>query len=214
MADVTVYGPPQSTYLRTVRMALEEKGVAYDLEPVEFGSDAHRALHPFLKVPAFKHGDVHLYETAAISYYVSATFDGTSLTPSDVMGRAKMLGWISAIIDYIYPTGVVDIVIERVAVPARGGTSDEDKIVAAKPKLAEQLGVVNAALGASSYLAGDELSLADLYLAPIVFYLKGIPDGEEPLAGKDNIDAWFNRIAARDSFAKTIPPMPQQQAAQ
>ena len=214
MADVTVYGPPQSTYLRTVRMALEEKGVAYDLTEVDFGSDSHRALHPFLKVPAFRHGDVRLYESAAIGYYVSATFDGVSLTPSDTLGRAHMLGWMSATIDYIYPTGIIDMVLERVVVPMRGGTTNEEKIAAAKPKLAEQLAIVDAALASSDHLAGPDLSFADLFLAPIVFYLKGIPDGEEPLAGKSNIDAWFNRMASRESFAKTIPPMPQQQAAQ
>ncbi|MDA0260737.1 MAG: glutathione S-transferase, partial [Proteobacteria bacterium] len=146
MADISVYGPPQSTYLRTVRMALEEKTVPYELVDVEFGSEAHRALHPFLKVPAFKHGDVHLYETAAIGYYVNATFDGISLTPSDTLGRAHMLGWISSTVDYIYPTGIVDVVQERVVVPMRGGTTDEDKISAAKPKLTEQLDVVEKAL--------------------------------------------------------------------
>ena len=119
-----------------------------------------------------------------------------------------------ALHDYIYPTGIVDIVIERVVVPMRGGTTDEEKITAAKPKLTEQLAVIDAALASTPHLAGADLSLADLYLAPIVFYLKGIPDGEEPLAEKNNIEAWFNRIASRDSFAKTIPPMPQQQAAQ
>ena len=214
MADVTVFGPPQSTYLRTVRMALEEKGVPYDLEDVEFGSRVHRTLHPFLKVPAFKHGDIHLYETAAISYYVAAIFDGVSLTPGDALGRAHMLGWMSATIDYIYPTAIVDIVIERVVVPMRGGSSDEAKINTAKPKLAEQLAVMDAALGSSPYFAGQDMSLADLYLAPIVFYLKGMPDAGEALAGKNNIDAWFDRMASRESFTKTMPPMPQQQAAQ
>ena len=102
MSDVIVFGPPQSTYTRTVRMALEEKGVDYELAEVDFGSESHRAVHPFVKVPAFRHGDVHLYETAAISYYISATFDGISLTPSDTLGRARMLGWMSATIDYIY----------------------------------------------------------------------------------------------------------------
>ena len=63
MSDVIVYGFAPSTYVRTARLALEEKGVAHELSPVEFGSDAHLMLHPFARIPAFAHGDVRLYET-------------------------------------------------------------------------------------------------------------------------------------------------------
>ncbi len=35
MNDVIVFGYPQSTYVRTVRMSLEEKGIPYALEPVD-----------------------------------------------------------------------------------------------------------------------------------------------------------------------------------
>ena len=34
MSEVTVYGAPYSTYVRAVRLALEEKGVPYDLVEV------------------------------------------------------------------------------------------------------------------------------------------------------------------------------------
>ena len=35
MADVKIYGAPQSTYVRTARMICEEKGIDYDLEVVD-----------------------------------------------------------------------------------------------------------------------------------------------------------------------------------
>ena len=35
MADPIVYGNPFSTYTRTARMAFEEKGVAFTLDPVD-----------------------------------------------------------------------------------------------------------------------------------------------------------------------------------
>ena len=37
MSDVILYGPPQSTYVRTARMACEEKGVPYT--QVEYALD-------------------------------------------------------------------------------------------------------------------------------------------------------------------------------
>ena len=38
MANPTVHGPNFSTYVRTVRLALEEKGQAYDLNEVNIFS--------------------------------------------------------------------------------------------------------------------------------------------------------------------------------
>ena len=70
MTDVTLYGFPSSSYTWSARMACEEKGISHDLEAIEFGSDEHKALHPFAKIPVMKHGDLVLYETAAICQYI------------------------------------------------------------------------------------------------------------------------------------------------
>ena len=53
-----VFGAPYSVYVRAVRLALEEKGVHYELVPVDiFASEGvpaeHKARHPFGKIPAF-----------------------------------------------------------------------------------------------------------------------------------------------------------------
>src|SRR5918994_5343444 len=74
MADVTLYGIPISTYVRSVRMALAEKGVSYDL--VEGWADHPEIAkrQPFGKIPAFRHGDFELYEAFAIARYVDEAF--------------------------------------------------------------------------------------------------------------------------------------------
>src|SRR5690606_33774354 len=66
MAKPVVYGPAYSTYTRTCRLALEEKGADYDLVEVDIFSGAnttpeHLARHPFGKVPAFAHDGLELY---------------------------------------------------------------------------------------------------------------------------------------------------------
>lgn len=42
-------------------MICAEKGVAHRLEKIQLGSDEHRPLHPFAKMPIFDHGDVLHY---------------------------------------------------------------------------------------------------------------------------------------------------------
>ena len=90
MADIIIYGAAMSTYVRTARMACEEKGVVYDLLEVDHLSDEYREVHPFAKMPAMRHGDFVLYETDAIARYVDEAFEGPPLQPADVRARARM----------------------------------------------------------------------------------------------------------------------------
>lgn len=80
-----VFGAPYSVYVRAVRLALEEKGIAYELVPIDiFASDGpppeHLMRHPFGKIPAFEHAGFRLYEAEAITRYIDEAFDGPPAT--------------------------------------------------------------------------------------------------------------------------------------
>jgi glutathione S-transferase len=205
MPDVTIYGPAMSTHVRTARMTCVEKGVAHAREDVDFRSVAYRSLHPFNRVPAMRHGDFVLYETAAICRYIDRAFQGPPLQPTEAKALARMDQWMSAVLDYVFDIMVRELIWERLMVPTRGGQPDEAKIAAAVPKVAHQLAVFNAPLGAAPFLAGAALSLADLALFPPIFYLKLVPEGTAALAKVPALSAWFDRMAARPSAAATDP---------
>ena len=188
MTDITVYGIPLSTYVRTVRMALVEKGVGYDLEAVGPHTPEIDALHPWGKVPVFRHGDLEFFETQAICRYIDEMFDGPALQPSYPGGRARMQQWISAYCDNAYRSLGCDLVIQRLAVPKMGGTPDEERIAAAVPEARKCLGIFDEALAGHEFLAGGSLTLADLFLAPMVFYLPMTPEGEALLPEFSNIN--------------------------
>ena len=102
MSDPIVYGPNYSTYARSARLALEEKGVPYRLEEVDLmqggtTQPAYLKRQPFAKVPAFEHDGFPLYETAAIERYVDETFPGPKLQPDDSKRRARMTQIVSVI---------------------------------------------------------------------------------------------------------------------
>jgi len=214
MAEVKIFGFPQSTYVRTARMICEEKGVAYDLDPIEFGSEAHLAVHPFGKMPGFRHGELTLYETAAIGAYVDECFDGPALRPRDAAERAHMVQWISATNDYGYQALIRGLVIPRFVLPSRGETLDEAAIKENIPAVERFLGVADTALQANDYLAGDSLSIADLMLVPCVFYVSMTPEGKALMPKYEGVTAWLERVMARPSFGATMPPAPEQEAAE
>src|SRR5260370_28342586 len=133
-----VFGAPYSVYVRAVRPALEQKGIAYELVPVDIlapsGPPAdHMKRHPFGKIPAFEHEGFRLYEAGAITRYVDEMFAGPSLQPADPRSRARMTQIIGILDSYAYRTLVWDIYVERVARPATRSAADQVRIAAALP---------------------------------------------------------------------------------
>ena len=81
-----VFGAPYSVYVRAVRLALEEKDIAYELVPVDVfapgGPPAEHLLrHPFGNIPAFEHAGFRLYEAAAITRYIDEALPGPRSNP-------------------------------------------------------------------------------------------------------------------------------------
>jgi glutathione S-transferase len=158
-------GVPQSVYVRTARMAFEEKGVAYSLTPAHPGSSRVNALHPFGKIPVMRHGNFSLFESKAIATYIDRLFEGPALIPRDPRGAAVVEQWVSAVNTSIFPTAV--IYMQANASPiGPDGLRDETVVAETVPKISRYVEVLNTAVSATGYFAGNEFSLADMYLLP------------------------------------------------
>jgi glutathione S-transferase len=209
MADVTIYGFAQSTFVRTACMACVEKGATYERIDMRPHSPELLAHSPTGKMPAFRHGGVHLWETSAITRYVDATFPGPRLQPEDRNARIQMELWISMIADSFDKAIVRRIVLPRAGfIPA-----DEADIRAAAERTDQLLAIAEQTLEQRTWLAGEQLTLADLYLAPIVFWLEKMPEGQALLPKYPAIQRWYQAMTERESFEATIPPMPGQSEA-
>lgn len=210
MANPTIYGPDYSTYVRTTRLAHEEKGVAYDLVPVDILSGEavkppHSDRHPFGKVPAYEHDGFTLYETPAIIRYVDQVFDGPSLVPSDARHAARMTQVVSIMESYGYPCLLGTIVWQRIVVPMVGGEPDQSLIDGAQDRAATVLKALADIKGANAFMAGPELSLADIFVAPVFDYLMATPDAEALLKPHGSLREWWSTVSARETMAKTAP---------
>ncbi len=190
--ELTLYGFAPSTYVRTARLACVDKGVPHQLAPLDFKAPSHLALHPFGKMPVLEHGDVRLFETAAILDYVDGTFDGPSRTPSAPLGRARMRQWMSAAADVLYPTVVGAMLVD--------GGPDEAAVANAR----ERLAVLDRALDGARFLAGDALSLADVYVLPMVTFAASQPAGPTILDGLDRLSRWRESLEERPGFSTTM----------
>ena len=212
MANPVVYGPRFSTYTRSVLLALEEKGAAYEVEEINILEGAHQtpehlARHPFAKVPAFSHDGFDLYEVCAILSYVDAAFPGVGLQPGDAKAKARMHQVMGIIDSYAYPAFITQIVIPRVVVPMLGGETDEAAVKAALPQAEKCVSALERLINGNKFVAGSALSLADLHLVPVYDYLSQTPEGETLLANAPGLRGWWNGVKDRESVTKTRPKL-------
>ena len=204
-ATVVLLGDPRSSYVRTARMGLAEKGVKYTLQPLAPHTPEILAVHPFGRLPGFRDGRVMLFETSAILRYVDEAFPGPSLVPGTVRDRARCEQWVSAINAYIDGTMVRRYVLQYLFPKGAGGQPDRAVIDASAKEMEQQLAILDRAYGGNDYLAGKALSMADLFLAPILYYVERFPEGQALLAKSPNVMRAQGVIRERASFRETVP---------
>lgn len=210
---VTLHGPAYSTYARTARLALEEKGVDYALEEVDILTGANQtaaylARHPWGKVPAFEHDGFALFETLAIARYVDEAFAGPALQPADARARARMTQICGVVDSYGYGAMIGKAFWQAAIVPMQGGTPDEAVLAEGLAGGEKALSAIAAlATPGTAGLCGAAITLADLFLVPVLEYFVMVPAGAAMLARLPVLAAWHAGIAGRPSVVKTRPKL-------
>lgn len=205
-----LYGWAFSNYVRAVRILLLEKKVDYHFETVTFQDltvDDFTRLHPFRRVPVLVHDRKIIYESQAILHYIDESFDGGSFQPKTPLERARMHQWMSVTVSYIQPIAIGQIFVQRVYIPENGGQGDEGTIKRAVIAIASHLDVLETAL-TQPYLVGDSITLADIFMAPVLLSMKLAPEGEQLINSRPQLKTWLDRLAKRPSFVETAVPVP------
>ncbi len=209
---LAVHGYRYSVYNRIARLALAEKGTAYErVEVNPFSPDlpaSYLALHPFGRVPTLFHGDFVLYETAAITRYVDRAFPGPALQPTDARQLARMDQVIAVTDAYGYWPLVRQVFSHAVFRPASGNASDAGEIERGLATSRKVLGALEALASGNDYIVGTRLSLADLHLGAMIAYFAQASEGAALLAEQPRLAAWWRRLSSRPSFAATDPGLP------
>jgi glutathione S-transferase len=192
---------------RVVRMFMAEKGI--DLPKVEVDlRGAENRREPYLKVnpsgqcPALELDDgTVLAEVTAICEYLDEVNKGTpSLIGDTPAERAATRMW----------TRRVDL---NIVEPALNGFRFAEGLkmfqsrVRCIPQAAddlkatarEKLTWLDGQMAGKTYLTGNKLSLADIFLFPMLDFLKTVGQGIDP--AHKNLSAWYDRMKARPSAA-------------
>ena len=212
MSLVDLHGYRYSDYNRIARLALAEKGVAYErVEVNPFAADmpaAYRALHPFGRVPTLLHDGFILYETGAITRYVDRAFAGPTLQPSGSQALARMDQMIGIVDSYGYWPMVRQVFSPRVFRAALGQPADEAEVARGLAGSAKVLAALEALAASDAFLTGPTLSLADLHVGALLAYFTLAPEGAALLQDHPRLTGWWARASRRPSVTTTDPGLP------
>jgi glutathione S-transferase len=207
MGRLVLYGFNGSTYVRTVRMVLHEKGATYEQVPVnvlagEPRQPEHLARHPFGKVPVLEHDGFRILETCAIAPYLDEVLPGPGFTPATPRDRARMHMTMGIVDSYGY-RALIGLAGYHLFPDFIGG-ADEGKrqqcLTGSRLVLSEVMKI----RGNDPFIAGAARSLADFYLAPICFYVGLTPDAGSAF-DVPGFAEWWARVQELESFKATAP---------
>lgn len=179
-----------------VRWALEEAGVPYEaslIDVMDKGA-AYSAWQPFAQVPAYRDGEVEMFESGAIVLFLAEKYE--ALAPRDDAGRARVITWVLAALNTIEihtgQLGAIDLFHKGEA----WTVERRPQVVAA---LTQRLQQLSDSLGDKDYLEG-RFTAGDLIMATVLREV----DRTELLSKFPNLEAYLDRCTTRPAFKRAM----------
>ena len=189
-------GRKTSGNVQKVLWLLEELKVSYERE--DYGrqfnntqTPEYLTLNPNAKVPTLVDGSLVIWESNTILRYVAAKTK-SGFYPADLAKRAyieRWMDWQLASLNNPYLAMFREAKLEPAKRSADFANQQKD--------LGAQLSILDKSMG--KWVAGDEMSIADMCLGPIVY--RCLRFGVE-LPELANVKRWDAAISSRDAFKK------------
>jgi glutathione S-transferase len=190
--ELVFYTNPRSRG-RIVRWMLEEVGVPYETEILEYGTTMkappYIAINPLGKVPAIRHGGEVVTECAAICAYLADVFPEAGLAPP-IGDRAKYYRWL------FFAAGPLESAVLNASL---GFVVPEGReATAGYGTLANTVDALESAISGSPYITGETFSAADVYVGSHISW--GMQFGT--IEKRDSFKTYARRVTDRDAYRR------------
>lgn len=194
MSDLTLYTHPMSRG-RIIRWQLEEMGVPYQTNVVDYGpamkSAAYLAINPMGKVPALRHGDVVVTECAAICAYLADAFPAAGLAPpSGSKERGVYYRWL------FFAAGPLE---QATTAKSLGWVTPEGQEgMVGFGNYGATMDALEQAVSSKDYLVANRFSAADVYVGAHLSW--GLQFGS--IEKRPAFETYWARLAARPAHIR------------
>lgn len=190
---------------------LSEIGAEFELVPVDRSKGEHKtpqylAINPNGRIPTLQDGDFALFESAAICLHLADRHPKAGLIPAlGTAERSETYQWLIFLTNTLQADLWQFFRPEFYASPERQG---EFKTTMGE-HAARHLGVLDRHLEGKEFLAGDQLSVADLYMLMLGRWSRHLP---QPTRGFKNLTRVLETLCRRPpvvaAFAREAIPAP------
>jgi len=190
--EIVFYTNPMSRG-RIVRWMLEEAGVAYRTEYLDFGTTmkapGYLAVNPMGKVPAIRHGKTVVTECPAICAYVADAFPEAGLAPT-AAERGAYYRWM------FFAAGPLEMAVTNRSL---GFETPADRVgMVGCGRFEDVMDALEYAVSQSPYIAGDRFTAADVYVGSHVGW--GLRFGS--IEKRQPFVNYWNRLSGREAYQR------------
>jgi glutathione S-transferase len=201
MSGLRIYGIARTRAFRVLWIA-KELGLDYEHLPIEIGDAGARspeflAINPNGRLPVIVDDGFVLFESLAITLYLTKKHASGGLYPATLEGEAKAWQWsLWAVTEVDRGVNIWSLHALRLPPAERDAVKRDEalQVIAAPFK------VLDAALATQPYLAGVDFTVADLNVAAVISRAVDMD-----LAALPNLKSWLTRClerpAAREALA-------------
>ena len=188
-----LYSGTTCPYSHRCRIVLYEKGMDFEVIDVDLMSRAEdiAVVNPYNKVPVLVERDLILYEANIINEYIDERFPHPQLMPPDPVMRGRARLFLHRFEQELYkPVEVIE-----------QGAKSADK---ARVAIRDNLTQIAQILTKQKFLLGDEFSMLDVAIAPLLWRLEhyGIQMGKDAAP----LMKYAERIFSRQGFIDALTP--------
>ncbi|KAJ7676772.1 thioredoxin-like protein [Mycena polygramma] len=198
MAILKLYGGKIATCTRRVGTILHELKVPFEFIEVDVMNGANKTpeyleKQPFGQIPYVDDDGFILYKTRAICLYIAAKYPASGLIPTEPKANA-LFEQAAAVELTNFDPSAGKIGFQNLGMPFEQAVVDEQL-----PILDKKLDGYELILAKHRYLAGDKLTLADLFHLPYAPLVAPRSSSADPMRrGKHNL--WHNELVAGPSW--------------
>jgi RNA polymerase-associated protein len=191
---MTLYSGTTCPFSHRCRIVLFEKGMDFQIIDVDMHNKPEdlAVLNPYNKVPALVERDLVLYEANIINEYIDERFPHPQLMPPDPVMRARSRLLLHGFEKELY---------SQVEILEKGAQKASEK---ARGVLRENLAQIATLLGGQKYMMGEEFSMLDVAIAPLLWRLGHygivLPKSAAPLL------KYAERLFMRPAFQEALTP--------
>ena len=188
-----LYSGTTCPYSHRCRIVLYEKGMDFDVIDVDQISRAEdiAVINPYNKVPVLVERDLILYEANIINEYIDERFPHPQLMPPDPVMRGRARLFLHRFEQELY---------SQVDAIEQGGKVAEK----ARAAIRDNLTQISQILTKQKFLLGDEFSMLDVAIAPLLWRLDhyGIQMGKDAAP----LMKYAERLFSRQGFIDALTP--------